>query len=159
MATLAGNVVLERIDHVNLVVADMQAMIDFYCHVLGMRLARQVTISGAWIDDVTGLKDVTADVAFLEATSGPAIELLYYHRPQGQPIEGQAIPNAFGLRHLAFRVSDIEQLAAAIRAAGVPLMSEIHSVPTAQVAFAQTQKRLVYFRDPEGNLLELCAYE
>ncbi len=150
---------LQRIDHVNLVVADMRTMIDFYCNVLGMRLARQATISGPWIDDVTGLKDVTADVAFLEAPSGPTIELLYYHRPQGLRIEGQAIPNTFGLRHLAFRVTDIKQLATAIRAAGVPLVSEIHSVPTAQVAYAQTQKRLVYFRDPEGNLLELCAYE
>jgi catechol 2,3-dioxygenase-like lactoylglutathione lyase family enzyme len=147
------------IDHVNLVVADMRAMIAFYCDVLGMRLARQVTISGPWIDEVTGLKDVTADVAFLEASCGPAIELLYYHRPQGSKAPGQDVPNTFGLRHLAFRVTDIEKVAAAIRAAGVPLASEIHSVPTAQVPFAQRQKRLVYFRDPEGNLLELCAYE
>ncbi len=150
---------LQRIDHVNLVVADMRAMIDFYCNVLGMRLARQVTISGAWIDEVTGLSDVKADVAFLEAPSGPPIELLYYHRPQGSRIEGQEIPNTIGLRHLAFRVTDIERLAAAIRSAGVPLVSEIHCVPTAQVPYAETQKRLVYFRDPEGNLLELCAYE
>ncbi len=150
---------LQRIDHVNLVVADMRAMIDFYCGVLGMRLARQVTIGGPWIDAVTGLKDVKADVAFLEAPSGPTIELLYFHRPQGSRIEGQDIPNTLGLRHLAFRVSDIERVAAAIRAAGVPLVSAVHCVPTAQVPYAQTQKRLVYFRDPEGNLLELCAYE
>ena len=80
--------------------------------------------------------------------------MIYYHRPQGSRAQGQEIPNTFGLRHIAFRVSDIEGLAAAIRAAGVPLVSEIHCVPTAQVAYAQTQKRLVYFRDPEGNLLE-----
>ena len=150
---------LERIDHVNLVVTDMRAMVDFYCRVLGMRLARQVTICGPWIDDVTGLEDVTADVAFLEAPSGPTIELLHFHRPQGSRAPGQGIPNTFGLRHIAFRVTDIEQLAATIRAAGVPLVSEIHGVPTEQVPFGQTRKRLVYFRDPEGNLLELCAYE
>ena len=137
----------------------MRAMIDFYCGVLGMQLARQVTISGPWIDDVTGLNDVTADVAFLEAPGGPPIELLYFHRPQGSLAPGQGVPNTFGLRHIAFRVSDIDRLAAAIRAAGVPLLSEIHCVPTTQVPYAQTQKRLVYFRDPEGNLLELCAYE
>ena len=108
---------------------------------------------------MTGLKDVTADVAFLEAPRGPAIELLYFHRPPGSRAPGQGVPNTFGLRHIAFRVSDIEQLVAAIRAAGVPLVSEIHCVPTAQVPYAQTQKRLVCFRDPEGNLLELCAYE
>jgi catechol 2,3-dioxygenase-like lactoylglutathione lyase family enzyme len=150
---------LERIDHVNLVVGDMRAMIDFYCGVLGMRLAREVQISGPWIDDVTGLTDVTADVAFLEASSGPSIELLYYHRPEGSRAPGQGVPNTLGLRHIAFRVLDIDRLAAAIRAAGVPLVSEVHRVPTAQVAFAHAQKRLVYFRDPEGNLLELCAYE
>jgi len=150
---------VKHIDHVNLVVADMAAMVDFYCRGLGMRLARQVTISGPWIDDVTGLQDVMADVAFLEAPSGPTIELLYFHRPQGVHIDGLGVPNTIGLRHIAFRVSDIEQVAAAIRALGAPLVSSIHSVPTEQVAFAQTQKRLVYFRDPEGNLLELCAYE
>jgi glyoxylase I family protein len=150
---------IKHIDHVNLVVADMRRMIDFYCKVLGLRLARQVTISGAWIDDVTGLDEVMADVAFLEASSGPAIELLYYHRPKGSRVQGQEIPNTIGLRHLAFRVSDIDAVAATILAAGVPLVSKVHCVPTAQVAYAQAQKRLVYFRDPEGNLLELCAYE
>ena len=34
----------QHIDHVNLIVADMRAMIEFYSRVLGMRLARQVTI-------------------------------------------------------------------------------------------------------------------
>jgi catechol 2,3-dioxygenase-like lactoylglutathione lyase family enzyme len=149
---------LERIDHVNLVVADMQAMIAFYRDVLGMRLARQATISGPWIDDVTGLADVTADVAFLEAPAGPTLELIHYHRPRGMHVEGQAIPNTFGLRHIAFRVSDIDRVVAAVRAAGVTLLSEIHSVPTAQVTFSQSQKRLVYFHDPEGNLMELCSY-
>jgi catechol 2,3-dioxygenase-like lactoylglutathione lyase family enzyme len=150
---------VEHIDHVNLVVADMGAMIAFYCDVLGMKLARQVTIGGPWIDEVTALADVMADVAFLEAPSGPRIELLYYHRPQAERVDGLGVPNVLGLRHIAFRVSDIEQVVAAIRAAGVPLVSEIHSVPTAQVAFGRARKRLVYFRDPEGNLLELCAYE
>jgi catechol 2,3-dioxygenase-like lactoylglutathione lyase family enzyme len=150
---------LERIDHVNLVVADMQAMIAFYRDILGMRLSRQVTISGPWIDDVTDLADVTADVAFMEAPDGPTIEMIHYRRPQGMRAEGQSIPNTFGLRHVAFCVSDIDQVAAAVRSAGLTLLSEIHRVPTAQVAFSQTQKRLVYFRDPEGNLMELCAYE
>jgi len=33
----------------------------------------------------------------------------------------------------------------------------LETYPTAD--HFKTQKRLVYFRDPEGNLLELCAYE
>jgi catechol 2,3-dioxygenase-like lactoylglutathione lyase family enzyme len=56
-------------------------------------------------------------------------------------------------------VADLDALAAAIRAAGVPLLSPVQQVPDDQVEYAQVRKRLVYCRDPEGNLLELCAYE
>ncbi len=36
---------------------------------------------------------------------------------------------------------------------------DIQDVPQTQVDFADQQKRLLYCRDPEGNLLELCAFE
>ena len=35
----------------------------------------------------------------------------------------------------------------------------VRQVPAAQVEFGGRQKRIVYCRDPEGNLLELCVYE
>jgi catechol 2,3-dioxygenase-like lactoylglutathione lyase family enzyme len=149
---------IERIDHVNLVVADMPGMIRFYRDVLGLRLTRQVTISGPWIDDVTGLEKVEADVAFLELPNGPTIELLHYRTPPGRRPEGQDEPNALGLRHFAFRVRDIEGLVAAVKRAGVAMLSEVQRVPQAQVDFVDRQKRLVYFRDPEGNLLEFCQF-
>ena len=97
-------------------------------------------------------------MAFLEAATGPKIELLFFHSPPAQSIDGLGTANLPGLRHIAFRVTDINRMAVRLRAAGVPLLSKVHSVPTAQVAFAGAQKRLVYFHDPEGNLLELCEY-
>ena len=42
---------------------------------------------------------------------------------------------------------------------GVELLSDIERVPTAQVACGGRQKRIVYCRDPEGNLLEWCDYQ
>ena len=38
---------IERIDHVNLVVGDMQTMLAFYRDLLGLRLTKQATIRGA----------------------------------------------------------------------------------------------------------------
>jgi catechol 2,3-dioxygenase-like lactoylglutathione lyase family enzyme len=68
-------------------------------------------------------------------------------------------PHAPGLRHLAFTVSDIEALVAKLRERGVRFFSEVQTVPSAQVTYANdVRKRLVYFQDPEGNLLELCEY-
>lgn len=150
---------IERIDHVNIVVADMPAAIGFYRDVLGLRLTKQATIAGPWIDAVTGLPDVTADVAFVEPPVGPAIELIYYRTPAGPRPPQQAAPNAQGIRHFAFRVSDIDGLVARLKAAGVTLLGDVQAVPAAQVDYADVRKRLVYCLDPEGNLLELCAYE
>ena len=127
---------LERIDHLNIVVRDMETMIAFYRDTLGLRLTKQATISGLWIDVVTGLAQVTAEVAFLEAPAGPSIELLRYRRPEGERPEGLGAPNALGLRHFAFRVREIDRLAAALRAAGVPTVSDVQQVPAAQVDYA-----------------------
>jgi glyoxylase I family protein len=149
---------IQRIDHVNLVVENLQTMIAFYQDLLGLRLTKRATITGLWIDAVTGLPHVEAEVAFLELPQGPGIELIEYRRPKGPRPAGLGEPHTKGLRHIAFRVADLDALAAAMRAAGVALASEIQQVPSAQVDFAQQRKRLVYCRDPEGNLLELCAF-
>jgi catechol 2,3-dioxygenase-like lactoylglutathione lyase family enzyme len=149
---------IERIDHLNIVVDDMPAMIAFYRDVLGLRLTRQVTISGKWIDDVTGLRRVEAEVAFLEPPSGPSIELIRYRSPAGVRFDGPGDPNVRGFRHIAFRVQDLEGLVSTMKAAGVRFLSDVQQVPAAQVDYAQQRKSLLYCRDPEGNLLEFCAY-
>ena len=149
---------IERIDHVNLVVRDMQRMIAFYTNVLGMRVTKQAVISGPWIEAATGLSPVEADVAFVEASSGPGIELIQYRAPTGWRPADLGRPNVQGLRHIAFRVADLDQLVAALKAAGITMLSAVQQVSAAQVDYAQQRKRLVYCHDPEGNLLELCDY-
>jgi glyoxylase I family protein len=150
---------IERIDHVNLVVGDMPAMLSFYRDLLGLRLTKQATIRGSWIEAVTGLAPVEADVAFLEAPAGPGIELLRYRTPDIPRPAGLSRPNAKGLRHIALRVTKLDVMVASLRQSGIELLSEIQCVPAAQVDYADERKRLVYCLDPEGNLLELCAFE
>ena len=44
--------------------------------------------------------------------------------------------------------------------AGVTFESQVKSVPDSQVTYSGgVRKRLVYFRDPEDNILELCEYK
>lgn len=151
---------LEAIDHVNLVVADLERMSGFYGSLLGLKVTKRVTISGDWIDRTVGLKGVLADVIYLDPPTGPRVELIHYRHPEAQRPDRLGDPNTPGLRHLAFRVADIESLVARLRAAGVRFLSDIQLVPTEQVSYgADSQKHIVYFRDPEGNLLELCEYK
>jgi catechol 2,3-dioxygenase-like lactoylglutathione lyase family enzyme len=149
-----------QIDHVNLVVEDLEKMIAFYRDALGLSLTKRVTISGQWIGAVVGLGDVNADVVYLDFPQGPRIELIRYNAPiTGRPA-GVDKPNAPGLRHMAFKVDDINTLVARLQQAGVRFFSDVQSVPQSQVTYAGgVLKRLVYFQDPEGNLLELCEYK
>jgi catechol 2,3-dioxygenase-like lactoylglutathione lyase family enzyme len=150
---------LSSIDHVNLVVADLPRMLAFYRDVLGLTVTKEVTISGDWIGQTVGLTDVRAEVVYLDLPSGPRIELLRYISPDALQAPGVDRPNAIGLRHLAFKVDDIDAVTQRLRAAGVEFFSGVQTVPDAQVTYAGgVRKRLVYFRDPEGNILELCEY-
>jgi catechol 2,3-dioxygenase-like lactoylglutathione lyase family enzyme len=151
---------LESIDHVNLVVRDLEGMADFYTRLLGMKITKQVTISGPWIDRTVGLIGVNADVIYLDLPQGPRVELLRYNSPPGHDSQEPGKSNTTGLRHLAFRVSDIDAVVQILGSAGVKFFSDVQLVPDSQVTYAGgLRKRLVYFHDPEENLLELCEYK
>ena len=150
---------LNRIDHVNIVVQDLEAMVRFYVEVLGLKQTKRVTISGEWVSSVVGLKGVQADVVYLDLPEGPRIELIRYHHPRELRPSGIDKANAPGLRHLALAVDDIDAIVRRLDASGVKFLSAVNKVPETQVTYASgIRKRLVYFQDPEGNLLELCEY-
>ncbi|QOV91619.1 VOC family protein [Humisphaera borealis] len=150
---------IESIDHVNIVVADMELVARFYEDTLGFRRTKHATIRGDWVDATVGLKGAEAEVIYLELGVGPRIELARYVSPPGRRPIDIDLPNMQGIRHLAFKVSGIEAIAARLRAAGVKVFSEVQQVPDSQVTYAGgVRKYLLYFQDPEGNLLELCEY-
>lgn len=149
---------MKQIDHVNIVVHDLLRMTAFYRDALGMKVVREVTISGDWIEAITLLSDVEADVVYLQPPSGPPLELIAYRSPKGACPEGLEKPNTMGLRHMAFLVDDLEAAVEAVRKAGGEVLAPVQTVPTTQAEFGTRQKWIVYCRDPEGNLLEFCDY-
>jgi catechol 2,3-dioxygenase-like lactoylglutathione lyase family enzyme len=150
---------LSSIDHINIVVKDLESMVRFYTESLGLKVTKRVTISGEWIDRTVGLSGARGEVVYLELPAGPRIELIRYVSPPGARPAGLDVSNTVGIRHMAFRVDDIEVAVQRLRDAGVQFLSDVQLVPDSQVTYAGgLRKRLVYFRDPEGNLLELCEY-
>lgn len=146
-------------DHLNIVVADLARSVRFYTEVLGCRKTADVTMEGAWIEEIVGLRGVRGLVAFVEAPGGgPRIELLQYVAPAGRALPENSRPNTPGLRHLAFRVTDLPAMAERLRAAGVTLFSAPVRVPAGVVNFAAGDKTLLYFLDPDGVILELAEY-
>ena len=152
---------LKAIDHVNIVVRDMQPMLAFYTDSLGMKVTKDVVITGDWIEQVVGLKDVNARVIYLEIgdATGPRIELIQYENPPCIKSDSPNSPHLLGIRHMAFSVDDIDSIVKRLIDKGVTFNSTVMRVPSTQVTYAGSVcKRLVYFHDPEGNILELCEY-
>lgn len=147
------------IDHINIVVRDLDRSVRFYTELLDMEITRRAHLEGAWIESVTGLPGVEAEVVYVQPRGGgPRIELIHYHSPAGMELPACSRANTAGLRHVALRVEDIDQTHARLRAAGVAFIGAPASVPGEVVQHDAGQKRLCYFHDPDGVLLELAEY-
>ena len=150
---------ISAIDHINLVVSDLDRSVKFYTELLGFRQTNSAHLEGDWIESIVGIKGVVADVVFIVAPAGePRIELLCYQTPKGEAIPANSLANTIGLRHIALRVDDIQASAKKLKNAGVRLLSEPVVVPTSDVTHAAGHKMLCYFHDPDGILLEITEY-
>lgn len=150
---------IQNVDHINIVVQDLERSVRFYTQVLGLREVRRAHLEGDWIEAIVGLKGVVADVVYVVAPGGePRIELLQYRSPLGEAIPATSLPNTVGLRHIAFRVSDIQKSVAILEEHGVPILSKPVAVPGNVISHAAGDKQLCYFHDPDGVLLELAQY-
>lgn len=123
------------IDHPAIACEDVEALADWYCRVLGMRaLARSESAPPAVL--------VGYDA---ERAGGPVIELMTAREPGARP--GTFTRFQPGLRHLALRVRSFDEAYAKLKSAGVEFLME----PTEALGGG----RVVSFRDPEGNELQI----
>ena len=147
------------VDHINLVVSDLERSVDFYTNVLGFRETQRAELEGEWIETIIGLETVKASVAYVVSPAGqPRLELLQYHSPIGDGFQANSIPNTLGLRHLALSVDNIDSAVQRLREAGTELLSRPVVAPTDVIQHSTGQKILCYFHDPDGVLLELTEY-
>ena len=151
---------IQAIDHLNIVVADMERSLKFYTEVLGFTKTKEAHLSGEWIQRIVGLRGVKAHAVFIVSPGGePRIELLRYTAPAGVAFAENSRANTLGLRHFALRVSDIAAMVTKLRGAGVEVFGEPVRVPNGVVEFdAGSSKTLVYFLDPDGVIVELAEY-
>ena len=150
---------IHAIDHINLVVSNLEQSVRFYTELLGFKEVRRAHLEGEWIDSIVGLKGISADVVYLLAPAGePRLELLCYKHPQGKEIPANSLANTIGLRHIALRVNDIQTAVKRLKEANVKVISAPVAVPTNTITHEAGHKSLCYFLDPDGILLELAEY-
>ncbi len=142
---------LKRVDHVNLVVRDLDQAKKFFVD-LGFEEIDHATLSGEDFSRVTGLSQAHAKYAALSLRGAETkLELIQYIYPPGVKSAETGKANQIGLRHLAFEVDDIHAEVQRLKARGFRFQSGIEM-------WKRSGKRIVYFQGPEGILLELAQY-
>jgi catechol 2,3-dioxygenase-like lactoylglutathione lyase family enzyme len=140
---------LQRMDHVGVVVDDLQSAIAFFTE-LGMELEGEAPVEGRWVDRVVGLADVRVDIAMMRTPDGHGrLELTKFHTPAAVAAEPHnAPPNTLGIRRIMFAVDDIADVVARLRTRGAELVGELEQY--------EDSYRLCYIRGPEGIIVALA---
>jgi len=135
-------------DHVGIVVDDMQAATEFFVE-LGLEPRGAGSVEGRWVDRIVGLDGVHTEFAFMQTPDGHGrLELIKFRSPPAQDGDSAAPANTFGIRHVAFAVDDIDGAVARLQARGAALVGEVEQY--------EDIYRLCYIRGPEGIIVELA---
>jgi NADPH:quinone reductase-like Zn-dependent oxidoreductase/catechol 2,3-dioxygenase-like lactoylglutathione lyase family enzyme len=136
--------------HTGFTVVDLERSLGFWRDTLGFEVALRASLSGEPLEQITGVRDGSVDLAILNIPGGHQLELVQY----GAPPDRRHIrprPSDVGSVHLSLFVSDIEAVmraaaAAGWRAAGTP--QTMRDGPAIGATFE-------YLTDPDGTILEL----
>lgn len=127
-----------KIDHVGIAVKDLKAATAFYEEVLGLKSTMVETVA-----------EQKVTVAFFPVGDSE-VELLESTTPDG-PIAKFIEKNGEGVQHIAFRVENLEEKLAELKAKGVRLIDEKprRGAGGANIAFLHPKATF-------GTLVELC---
>lgn len=146
-----------RYVHTNLIASDWRRLAEFYQQVLGcVPVPPERDLAGPDMDAGTGLRNARLRGMHLRlpgcGADGPTLELFSYDEMSPHPAPAVNRP---GFGHLAFSVTDVRAAREAILAAGGGSVGEVVEV---QVK-GKGRVTWCYVTDPEGNIIELQAWE
>ena len=139
---------IKGIHHTAISSGDIKRSLRFYKDLLGFEevFALNWEIGTKELDNITGLKDSSAQVVMLKAGNA-CVELFEYATPEPEPGDKNRPVCNHGITHLCLQVTDIDAEYARLKAAGMVF----HCPPQA----VGSDIRATYGRDPDGNVVEL----
>ena len=138
--------------HTGFVVKDIKKSIEWYTRVLGMQVMREPSENASeWIAAVIGYPKVRLILAMVGVPGGHSIELIQFIEPKGHPGPNRNDRADVGAAHCGMLVDDVRAWHRKLKSegawvAGEPALRDL-PYPWGRYAF--------YFRDPDGNCLEM----
>lgn len=129
---------IKHIDHIGIAVKSLDQASKFYTDVLGLKVHGVETVA-----------EQKVNVAFLPITDSE-VELLESTAPDG-PVAKFIESRGEGIQHIAYRVENIEEALAELKAKGIRLIDEKprHGAGGAKIAF-------IHPKETNGVLVEIC---
>ena len=143
-----------RLDHLAVTVSDMDGALPFYCGLLGLRQDSEDGLEGQTISRMTGKQWVRMKVVRLICPQTPqiTIDIQQYLEPQSRVPDSKLgdVRNT----HFCVEVDDIHKTYSELKAKGVQFVSESVYCDLEH----DCKLGVVFFLDPDGNVLELADY-
>jgi methylmalonyl-CoA/ethylmalonyl-CoA epimerase len=132
---------VKHIDHIGIAVKTIEQAGKFYTDVLGLK-----------IQGIENVADQKVNVAFIPITDSE-VELLESTHADG-PVAKYIDARGEGIQHIAFRVENIEEALAELKAKGVRLIDQEprKGAGGAKIAF-------IHPKETNGVLVEICERE
>lgn len=129
--------------HAAVTVSDLDRAVAFYRAAFGLSVADRFEVSGEAFATAVGVDGAEGSFVHLDA-GGARVELVTFD-PQGEHRDGGQL-NEPGTSHVGLETDDVDAVVA-----DLPEAAELVSEPQTTASGA----RVVFLRDPDGNLVEL----
>ncbi len=144
---------IKRFRHVAIVANDLSKLIDFYTQTLGFKVKRRYETKSADFQNGVGVPGAEAMGVHLTIPNSDAeMEMFQFTAPVLNSASTPLPANQLGYRHMALVVANIQEAYLELKSKGITFLSE-------PITFKEPKEiagfQFVYFRDPEGNIVEL----
>lgn len=146
-----------EITHVGVTVSDIERSISFYRDVLGLRLISSVTMEGKETDRLFAREHCVVKLAYLSGSDqllAPPIELIQF--VGDGCVKEAADLHKTSISEICLRVDDIDAVYRTLRSKNVEFLSEPQPFDFSKQGLGKS--KAVYFKDPDGIILELMEY-
>lgn len=140
-----------RLNHVNIVTLDLDAMCDFLKTYFGMVAGPKVHTKASWVAKITGYDDPSVTFVAMSVPNQPdfRIEVLTFQNPESPAVQPDTWHvNKPGFRHICFSMTDIHVKYKELKDAGYEFLSE-------PVLVEEMKVWTCYFIGPENLLIQL----
>lgn len=143
-----------KVAHIGITVSNIENSIKFYKDILGLDFKGQMVMEGEATDILFNIDNCRVKVAYINASNqmySPSIELLEFREncSKNRPIELKQT----SISEVCFSVKDIDRVYKKLLEKGVEFLSKPQYFDFTDQGFGRS--KAVYFKDPDGIILEL----